>query len=152
MTQKSKSKGKTSSKKAASPKKKEKECEACKTIESTGMFPKKKNKGDILIKNLGKSTLVEEDLQHTEKGLVHEEPMELKNNKTPKLFYRNFVFKCNKCVSEFEHEATIPIIEHEITCPVCKEVHVVRVVPVTRHYEFKMPEDLKVIKHAKKKK
>lgn len=107
----------------------------------------KKKKEGIVIKRLGKSTLVEEDLQKAEKNLEYSEPKELKEDKTPKLFYRNFVFRCEKCIHEFKHETTVPILEHKVVCPKCNETHVLRVVPVARHYELKMPKSLKAIKH-----
>ncbi|MBN2014803.1 MAG: zinc ribbon domain-containing protein [Candidatus Altiarchaeota archaeon] len=109
-------------------------------------------KGGVLVKQLGRSTLVEEDLQHTEHGLTHKEPEHLTGEREPKLFYRKFVFRCGKCVHEFEHEATIPIIEHKVVCPKCSEEHIIRVIPVARHYELKMPKDLTAIKHVTKKK
>jgi Zn finger protein HypA/HybF involved in hydrogenase expression len=107
-------------------------------------------KGDVLVKNLGKSTLIEEDFQKTAKGLDYSEPSELKGERKPQLFYRNFVFKCEKCIHEFKHESAIPIIEHKVVCPKCSEVHVVRVIPVTRHYELQLPKGLKAIRHSKK--
>lgn len=109
-------------------------------------------KGEVKIKQLGRSTLIEEDLQNTEKKLGYSRPEHLMGEREPKLFYRKFVFKCGKCIHEFEHEATIPIIEHKVVCPKCSEEHIVRIIPVARHYELKMPEKLKVVKHVKKKK
>jgi len=114
-----------------------------------GLFPEKKG---ATIKKLGRSTLVEEDLQYTESKLKHKEPEHLKEEREPRLFYRKFVFRCDKCVHEFEHEATIPIIEHKVVCPKCRKEHVIRVVPVARHYELKLPKGLTAVKEAKRKK
>ncbi|HDH41295.1 MAG TPA: zinc ribbon domain-containing protein [Candidatus Altiarchaeales archaeon] len=108
-------------------------------------------KEGIMIKKLGRSTLVEEDLQHIERRLEHKEPEHLRKEREPRLFYRKFVFRCGKCIHEFEHETTIPIIEHKVVCPKCGEEHVIRVVPVARHYELKLPERLTVVKEAKEK-
>ena len=72
--------------------------------------------------------------------------------KKPRLFYRNFVYRCENCVSEFEHETGVPIVEHEVTCPVCEEIHIIKIVPVSRHYELKLPKKLRVIKASKRKK
>ena len=130
--------------------------------EVTGKDPKEKakkkekkepspEKEGITIKKLGRSTLVEEDLQHTERRLKHKEPEHLKGEREPRLFYRKFVFKCGKCVHEFEHEATIPIIEHKVVCPKCGEEHIIRVVPVAKHYELKLPKELTAVREAKEK-
>ncbi len=122
MTQKTKTPGKKKCKAGSKTKKK--------AVKST------ENKG-VMIKDLGESILIEEDLQVAEKNLVHVEPEQLKGERNPKLFYRNFVFKCNKCVHEFEHEAAIPIIEHKIVCPKCNKEHIIRIVPVSKQYTIK---------------
>jgi DNA-directed RNA polymerase subunit RPC12/RpoP len=107
-------------------------------------------KSDVAVKVLGKSTLIEEDLQATEKQLGDcSEPEKEKGEHKPQLFYRNFVFKCGKCIKDFKHEAAIPIIEHPVVCPTCNEVHLIRVIPVTRHYELKLPKNLKAVRHSK---
>jgi Zn finger protein HypA/HybF involved in hydrogenase expression len=110
--------------------------------------PTHKN-ADVKVKVLGKSTLIEEDLQATEKKLDYVEPETLKGERKPQLFYRNFVFKCGKCIKDFKHETAIPIIEHQVVCPTCNEVHLIRVIPVARHYELKLPKNLKAVRHSK---
>ncbi|RLI92271.1 MAG: hypothetical protein DRO89_02410 [Candidatus Altiarchaeales archaeon] len=131
-----------------------------KTKEEVGKEPKEgarkekkepSEKEEIIIKKLGRSILVEEDLQRTEKRLKHKEPEHLREEREPRLFYRKFVFRCGKCIHEFEHETTIPIIEHKVVCPKCGEEHIIRVVPATRHYELKLPEGLTAMTEAKEK-
>lgn len=107
---------------------------------------------DIVIKELGKSTLVEADFQRMEGELEVKEPEHLKGDMRPKLFYRKFVFRCGKCIKEFEHETTIPVIEHRVVCPQCDEDYVVRVIPVARHYEFRLPPELRVMEAKREKK
>ncbi len=109
----------------------------------------KKAENEEIIKKLGKSTLVEDDLQRTERKLRFKEPEHLKEERQPRLFYRKFVFRCEKCTHEFEHESTIPIIEHKVICPSCREEHTIRVVPVAKNYELKLPKDLKAVRKAK---
>jgi Zn finger protein HypA/HybF involved in hydrogenase expression len=120
---------------------------------STGKVKKKvatkEKKKVVRIKDLGKSMLVEDDLKATERKLRFKEPEHLKEERQPRLFYRKFVFRCEKCVHEFEHESTIPIIEHIVTCPSCREEHRIRVIPVSKYYEIKLPKNLKALKKAR---
>lgn len=93
------------------------------------------------IGKIGKSTVLEKDLRHQEWEKI------IENKKKPDdLFYRNFVFRCGKCISEFKHTAKIGEIEHRIICPECNEEHILRIRPVSRRYNIKFPETIKLVK------
>ena len=104
---------------------------------------------EIVIKSLGRSILVEEDLQKLERKAKLSE-MEKHKKRMPRLFYRNFVYRCEKCISEFEHKTIVPIVEHEVVCPECGEVHIIKIVPVSRHYELRLPKGLRIIDVSEK--
>ncbi|HIE33700.1 MAG TPA: hypothetical protein EYP86_00990 [Candidatus Altiarchaeales archaeon] len=104
-------------------------------------------KEEIKIRMLGKSILVEHDLQEAERRARLKEGI-----KKPRLFYRNFVYRCENCISEFEHETGVPIVEHEVICPVCEEIHIIKIIPASRHYELKLPKKLRVVRASKRKK
>lgn len=99
----------------------------------------KKNKEKI--GELGKSIVVERDLRHQEWDRI------IENKKRPDdLFYRNFVFRCGKCISEFEHTAKIGEIEHKVVCPECKEEHIIKIKPLSKNYYVKIPKTIELVK------
>jgi Zn finger protein HypA/HybF involved in hydrogenase expression len=111
-----------------------------KTVEKGKKLPPKRE--EITLKDLGRSKLVDEDLKCIEHKIMFREPEHQEGGKKPGLFYRKFVFRCEKCIHEFEHEVVIPGIKLKVTCPKCSEEHTVGVVPAAGHYEIRLPKEL----------
>lgn len=107
------------------------------TKKKPGKKPVKKN---VELKVLGRSVLVDEDLKRKEHRMGLRAPKSSRGE-IPS-FYRKFVFKCGKCVSDFKHTARIPVIEQEVECPECKEVHIIRIIPISGHYEVRLPRSI----------
>ncbi len=105
------------------------------------MAPIKKKAIEEGIGELGKSTVVEKDLRRLE----WEKTVGGKKKKEC-LFYRNFVFKCGKCIHEFEHTTEIGEIEHKVICPECDEEHILRIRPVSKNYDVKIPRTVELVK------
>ncbi|HDN83312.1 MAG TPA: hypothetical protein ENG50_02995 [Candidatus Altiarchaeales archaeon] len=112
---------------------------------------KKGKSQEIIITDLKKSVLMEEEFQKLEKQkkipeveVKHEE-----SKKTVPLFYKNFVMRCKKCIEEFKHKAYVPTIEQKVKCPKCNEVHVIRIVPEGGIFKVEFPEHLEVVLEKK---
>ncbi|HDI73122.1 MAG: hypothetical protein DRO76_05875 [Candidatus Altiarchaeales archaeon] len=99
-----------------------------------------------LRKSMGKSILIEKDINKLKRKLRLKEPVKIESKKKPSTFYRKFVFKCGKCISEFEHTARIPMIEHKVVCPKCKEEYTLKIKPLSGEYEVKVPRGVKLVK------
>jgi len=108
---------------------------------------KKPAKKRVELKILGKSVLVDEDLGKREHKMGLRAPRAGKGE-IPS-FYRKFVFKCGKCVSEFEHTAEIPVIEQMVICPECDQIHAIRIRLITGHYEIEFPKSIREVKERK---
>lgn len=99
-----------------------------------------------LRKSMGKSILIEKDINKLKRKLRLKEPVRIEPKKKPSTFYRKFVFECGKCISEFEHAARIPMIEHKVVCPKCKEEYTLKIKPLAGEYEVKIPRGVKLVK------
>lgn len=99
-----------------------------------------------LMKSMGESILIEEDIKKLKNKLRLKEPVKAKSKKKPSVFYRKFVFECGKCIGEFKHTARIPVIEHKVVCPKCSEEHIIQIKPLAGDYEVKLPKTIKLIK------
>lgn len=102
-----------------------------------------------LAQTKNKSNLIEEDLQMLREKLnmwskiISEPP---KKKKT-EIVLRHFKFQCNKCVNEFSHKTQLPVVEHTVYCPKCKQKHVLEIHPTTPDsYKILVPKTVKVLK------
>ena len=106
----------------------------------------------IKIEVPGKSIIVEEDLKRLERRSRMGKPPGKETERESGIFYKKFVFRCRKCMEEFEHTPHIAPIEHEISCPKCDEKHVLEITPMSGHYNVKFPGTIEIIGVKGKKK
>ncbi len=102
----------------------------------------------IVIENLPKSVLIEEDLKRLEgkdKGSIS-----VTHEKEIPMFYKKYVFKCMKCIKEFDHRVYIPSIRQDVRCPICGERHTINMTPVSGEYKVKFSKNLRVSKSKEK--
>jgi len=120
-----------------------------KTVKKKKPKAKKKpaKKKRVKLRILGKSVLVEDDLKKKEHKLGLRAPR-AGRGEIPS-FYRKFVFKCGKCVSEFEHTAKIPVIKQMVICPECNQMHAIKIRPIAGHYEIEFPRSIKEVKERR---
>lgn len=123
-----------------------------KSIKSKKKLKKKISDKDLmklqkeLKESRGKSILIEKDLKELRSKLGLKTPIETEPKKKPYIFYRNFVFKCGKCVDEFEHTAKITAMDYKVVCPNCREEHILKIKPLAGKYDVKFPRSIKLIK------
>jgi len=115
--------------------------------------PKKKDRGleDLVkIKDLPRSTLVNEDLERIE--MKYSLPDSSAHGGEIPAYYKKYVLKCTKCIRDFEHTVHIPVIRQRIGCPVCGETHILEITPVSGEYMIRFSEGVEVMDRGGRKK
>jgi|WetSurMetagenome_2_1015567.scaffolds.fasta_scaffold133092_2 hypothetical protein len=98
-----------------------------------------------LIQTRGKSILIEQDIQKLrEKLSLNMCGLQTANN--PAVIHKRFLFRCGKCVGEFEHNAKIAVLDHKVICPKCKKEHLLELEPHQGKYRVKLPKGIKLVK------
>ena len=93
----------------------------------------------------GKSILIEQDIQKLRDKLsLNMCGLPTKDN--PAVIYKRFMFRCGKCVGEFEHNAKIAVLDHKVICPKCKKEHLLELEPHQGRYRVKLPKSIKLVK------
>jgi len=65
-------------------------------------------------------------------------------------FYKNFVLRCQKCLSEFERQIAAQSHEERVFCPKCGRDHMVGVHPASKVHHIRVPNSLKIVKDIKR--
>lgn len=65
---------------------------------------------------------------------------------SPAVIHKKFLFRCGKCVGEFEHNAKIAVLDHRVVCPKCKKEHLLKLEPQQGRYKLKVPKSIKLVK------
>ncbi|MBN2250846.1 MAG: hypothetical protein JW724_02075 [Candidatus Altiarchaeota archaeon] len=99
-----------------------------------------------LRESLGRSILIERDLRKMREKLSSLGRAESSPVAGSTLFYRNFVFKCGKCVEEFDHKANVTAIEHKVVCPKCNKEHVLLLKPAAGKMKVRLPKGIKLVR------
>jgi len=111
---------------------------AKKVAKSKDVKKETKNPSDISDKELrriqkelaqtkNKSILIEQDIQKLREKLSLS--MCGISDGNPAVIHKKFLFRCGKCVGEFEHNANIAVINHKVVCPKCKKEHLLELEP-----------------------
>lgn len=123
---------------------------------------KKKKRLDIIEKRLKRVdkelALIEKELRiPLESRVLAQEfrgrelvEMNVEDTRNLRKFYRNFVFKCMKCLGRFEHNLEFKTIKRKITCPACGKSHGICITPSSRYQHMDVPKSLRVVKKKKK--
>ena len=98
-----------------------------------------------LVSTRGKSILIEQDIQKL-RDKLSQNMCGLKTDDNPAVIHKKFVFRCGKCVGEFEHTAKIAVLDHKVICPKCKKEHLLELEPHQGRYRVKLPKGIKLIK------
>jgi len=93
----------------------------------------------------GRSILIEQDIKKLKDKLNFGRLQSAGEGGSSRVFQRDFVFRCGKCVGEFTHTAKIAVIDHKVVCPKCSEEHILRIVPNAGDYKIRLPKGIKQI-------
>jgi rRNA maturation endonuclease Nob1 len=99
-----------------------------------------------------RSKIVEEDLKMLEGRLLHmdfEKAAAPEKGESHRKAYRNFVFKCKKCLNEFDKMIDVPPVKKKVVCPACGRDHTLGVYPSSRFYHVYPSEYIEIRKPKK---
>ena len=94
----------------------------------------------------GKSILIEQDIKRLKEKLNFGRLQSAGSGSSSRIFHRDFVFRCGKCVGEFKHTAKISVIDHKVVCPKCSEEHLLQITPKAGDYKVKLPKSMKLVR------
>jgi hypothetical protein len=98
-----------------------------------------------LAQTKSRSILIEQDIQKLRDKLSMDMcGIQTKDN--PAVIHKRFLFRCGKCVGEFEHNAKIAVLDHKVICPKCKKEHLLELEPHQGKYRVKLPKSIKLVK------
>ncbi|MFZ2455365.1 MAG: hypothetical protein WAX07_02700 [Candidatus Altiarchaeia archaeon] len=98
-----------------------------------------------LAQTKGKSILIEQDIRKLRDKLSLN-MCGVQTTDNPAVIHKKFMFRCGKCVGEFEHNAKIAVLDHKVICPICKKEHLLELEPHQGRYRVKLPKSIKLVR------
>jgi hypothetical protein len=91
------------------------------------------------------SSVVDEDLTEAEEFWRMKTGLVRRGARAEKKFYKHFILRCRKCMSEFQHKADVGPVVRRLKCPGCDEEHEITITPSSRFFKIKFPESVEVV-------